>query len=70
MEMSTGRRRPSELPGGTRTRSGRNSPPIDSGTLALAISGMTFYWMLPALKRAQRAQQRKAAPPPQTPPQA
>jgi hypothetical protein len=29
-------------------------PPADVGTVALAISGMTFYWMMPLLMRRRR----------------
>lgn len=60
---------PSELPRGNRTRSGRNSPPLDNGTVALAISGMSFYWMMPALmrkRRRPRAQSPNPAPEPGT----
>ncbi len=46
-----------------RTRSGRRLATADTATVALALSGMTFYWMMmPALRRRQR--RRKPPVPP------
>lgn len=39
---------------GVRTRSGRKLAPMDTGTVALAVTGMTFYWMMPMLMRRRR----------------
>jgi len=43
------------------TRSGRGqSRPanVDHGTIALAISGMTYYWMMPLLAARRRRRRR------------
>ena len=41
------------------TRSGRKLGGVDNGTVALAISGMSFYWMMPMLM-SRRKRRRKA----------
>jgi len=47
-----------------RTRTGRKLGKLDNGTVALAISGMAFYWMMPMLLRAAaRPVPRKRKPP-------
>jgi len=55
------RRQPQPLPGVTTGR-GRKMGTIDTGTVALAISGMTFYWMMPMLM-ARRGRKSKTPRP-------
>lgn len=43
------------------TRTGRKLGGVDNGTVALAISGMSFYWMMPMLM-SRRKRRRKASP--------
>lgn len=70
--------RPQQLPGGTaagQTSGGRKLGKLDNGTVALALSGMTFYWLMPALlsrgrkgRRVMRpARPRPAGPAPPAP---
>jgi hypothetical protein len=41
---------------------------LDNGTVALALSGMAFYWMMPMLMgRAKRRKTRRAATNPTSP---
>ena len=49
------RMQPLPTDGGMRTRTGRKLASMDTGTVALAVSGMTFYWMMPMLMRRRRA---------------
>jgi hypothetical protein len=47
-----------------RTGTGRKLGKLDNGTVALAISSMAFYWMMPMLLRAAvRQAPRKRKPP-------
>ncbi len=47
-----------DLPG-SRQRGGRKiGPPVDNGTVALAMAGMAFYWLMP-LAAAGRARPKK-----------
>ena len=50
---------PADLPGGTRrtTTSGRVGQ-LDNGTVALALSGMAYYWLMPALMARRRPRRR------------
>lgn len=48
-------------PSAANTRTGRKLGGIDNGTVALAISGMSFYWMMPMLM-SRRKRRRKAPP--------
>jgi hypothetical protein len=47
------RRSPVDLPSTPRqrtsTRSGRRLGGVDPGTVAIALTGMSFYWLMPAL---------------------
>ena len=59
------------------TSGGRKIARLDNGTVALALSGMAFYWFMPALmgrnrraKRPARPVRRAPATPPATPPTA
>ena len=51
---------PADLPGGTSggqrraTAAGRRMGQLDSGTVALALSGMAYYWLMPALMARRR----------------
>lgn len=47
----------------SRTPSRRNSPPVDNGTVALALSGMAFYWLMPMVAGSGRKRLRKHAKP-------
>lgn len=49
-----------------RTGRGRKLAPADPAITALAISGMTLYWMLPVLARQQK--KRGKRPPRTSPP--
>jgi hypothetical protein len=51
-------RTPPPPPSGARTRSGRKLGGVDNGTVALAIGGMSFYWMMPMLM-SRRKRRRK-----------
>lgn len=38
-----------------RTARGRRvGPPVDTGTVALAMTGLTFYWTMPMMMRRRR----------------
>ena len=58
---------PGELPGAAqrRTQGGRRLAPLDNGTVALALSGMAFYWLMPALmsRRGRRRRTRRSRGP-------
>ncbi|MCZ2109259.1 MAG: hypothetical protein LC118_06805 [Dehalococcoidia bacterium] len=47
--------------GTAKTRTGRKLGGVDNGTVALAISGMSFYWMMPMLM-SPRKRRRKHPP--------
>ena len=48
---------------GLRSRSGRRlGPPLDAGTVALAMTGMAFYW-LPIMGGRRRRPKPRPAPP-------
>jgi hypothetical protein len=50
---------------GFRSRSGRRlGPPLDAGTVALAMTGMAFYWL--PIMSARRRRPKRNAPPPST----
>lgn len=49
---------------GPRTRTGRKLAALDNGTVALAISGMTFYWMMPMMMGRRRKRRRAPDNPP------
>lgn len=56
---------PADLPVGGRrqtTGSGRRLGQIDTGTVALSITGMAFYWLMPALmsRRGPRRRTRRS----------
>ncbi len=46
-----------------RTRTGRKLAPVDNGTVALAISGMAFYWMKPMMMGRGRRRRRASGSP-------
>ena len=59
------RMRPQQLPGGTaggQTSGGRKLAKLDNGTVALALSGMAFYWLMPALMSRGRKGRRVVRP--------
>ena len=60
------RMRPQQLPGGSaqgaQTTGGRKLARLDNGTVALALSGMTFYWLMPALLSRGRKGRRVVRP--------
>lgn len=43
----------------------RASAGVDNGTIALALSGMAFYWMMPMMAGGRRKKRRKAPKPPE-----
>ncbi len=48
----------------TRSAAGRSPARpgnVDNGTIALAISGMTFYWMMPLLAGRRRRRRRNTS---------
>lgn len=55
------RMEPAPPTGGANTRTGRKLGGVDNGTVALAISGMSFYWMMPMLM-SRRKRRRKSPP--------
>jgi hypothetical protein len=50
------------------TRSGRRLATADNAAVAIALSGFTFYWVLPVMRRKRRT--KPASSPPTTPPRA
>ncbi len=56
---------PRQLPGGTpagQSGSGRKLGKLDNGTVALALTGMAFYWLMPALMSRGRKGRRVVRP--------
>ncbi|MEX0781545.1 MAG: hypothetical protein WED87_04080 [Dehalococcoidia bacterium] len=56
---------PADLPGGQRrqtTSGGRRLGQLDNGTVALALSGMAYYWLMPMLlaRRGPRRRTRRS----------
>jgi hypothetical protein len=47
----------------TGSRTGRAQPRADAGTVALAISGMTLYWIAPMMAGARRRRRPRATAP-------
>jgi len=52
------RRRPEELPTPRMTRQGRRLGGADPAAVALALSGMTMYWLMPAMVSRGRPRRR------------
>lgn len=47
---------------GSTTGRGRKLGAVDNGTVALAISGMAFYWLMPMLLSRRKRRRPKATP--------
>ncbi|MGE5595650.1 MAG: hypothetical protein ACM3S1_06385 [Hyphomicrobiales bacterium] len=63
LPRDTGRRRTAAPAAqGAGSAGGRKAGGVDNGTVALAMSGMTFYWVMP-LMMARRTRRRRPSRP-------
>jgi hypothetical protein len=60
-DFNAPRRQPQPVPG-TTTGRGRKMGTMDTGTVALAIGSMAFYWMLPAMMSRRRRTTKTSRP--------